>query len=198
MSKIKICGLFRMEDVSYVNEAMPDYVGFIFAKSRRQISPDMAMQLSKQLDKCIVPIGVFANAELNYVADLLQTGVIRIAQLHGCEDEEYIHKLRLRCRAPIIKAVNVMNACDIERVQESAADYLLLDSGGGTGRIFDWTLIGQIRKPFFLAGGVKMSNIERALAFHPYGIDICSGVETNGLKDREKIITLVRKVRCLG
>ena len=196
MPKIKICGIFRADDVLFVNEAMPDYAGFVFAKSRRQVSHSLARQLRSKLNKDILTVGVFSNELPSKIITLCEEGIISIVQLHGCESEEYIRKLKLCCNAPIIKATRVTYAYDIKRAQDSVADYLLLDSGAGTGQSFDWRLIEEMTRPFFLAGGVNADNIERALALHPYGIDVSSGVESNGLKDKEKIITMVQRLRC--
>ena len=196
MTRIKICGLFRDCDIDYVNEALPDYIGFVFAESRRQVSAEKAAEMRKRLEPSIVPVGVFVNAPLENIVRLYREGVIEIAQLHGSEDEDYIKSLKQSCGAPVIKAVRVEKSDDIERLKNTSAEYLLLDNGaGGTGKAFDWSLIADIDKPFFLAGGVKAENIDAALKLKPFAVDISSGAETDGFKDREKILRLVRRIR---
>jgi len=200
MTKIKICGVSRPEDIEYVNEAGPDYIGFVFAESRRRVRVAQAAALRQALRAGIVPVGVFVNADIDEIAALYEQGVIEAAQLHGAEDESYVATLRAHSRVPIIKAFSIAEEADILRASASPADYLLLDHGsGGTGAAFDWNLIerrtGRLKKPWFLAGGIEEANIQAALATKPYGVDISSGAETNGIKDREKIKRLVKAVR---
>ncbi|KUO78422.1 MAG: N-(5'-phosphoribosyl)anthranilate isomerase [Desulfosporosinus sp. BRH_c37] len=195
--KIKICGLFRDIDIDYVNEAKPDYIGFVFAKSRRQVSVEWAEAIRPRLRSEITPIGVFVNESLANVAKLLKDNIIEMAQLHGNENENYIKELKSLTDKLIIKAVRVLSPEDIEEAQHTVADFLLLDNGpGGTGESFDWSLVSKVKKPFFLAGGLKADNIEQAIvATSPYAVDLSSGVETDGLKDREKILEIVRRMR---
>ncbi|MDR1093715.1 MAG: phosphoribosylanthranilate isomerase [Clostridiales bacterium] len=199
MSKIKICGLFRSEDIEYVNEARPDYVGFVFAPGRRRIAPAQAAAFRKSLRPGIAPVGVFVNAPIDEIAALYRDGVIHLAQLHGGEDAAYIERLKAACGVPIIKVVKI--ARHSRRSEESQpltlclADYLLFDSGNGSGKTFDWNLIPRTGKPYFLAGGIGLGNIGDALALSPYALDVSSGAETNGLKDREKILQLVAACR---
>lgn len=201
MRKIKICGLFRDCDIDYVNEAMPDFIGFVFAKSRRQVSADWAEAMRPRLKSEITPVGVFVNQSLAKVAQLLNDDIIEMAQLHGDENENYIQKLKTLTNKPIIKAVRVLSQQDIEGAQDTVADFLLLDNGtGGTGESFDWSLVSkekkQQQKPFFLAGGLKADNLEQAIAAtSPYAVDLSSGVETDGIKDRAKILEIVRRMR---
>lgn len=196
MAKIKICGLFRAQDVEYVNEASPDYIGFVFAKSRRQVSPDNAALLRAGLKDDILPVGVFVDAPLCEIAKIYERGIIRAVQLHGREDEKYFVELRKLCSIPIIKAIQVSSAQDILNWQDSSVDYLLLDHGtGGSGERFDWDLIRCCKKPYFLAGGIHLDNMGEALSHKPYCVDISSGAETAGIKDRDKIRKLVEKVR---
>lgn len=194
--KIKICGLFRDIDIDYVNEAMPDYIGFVFAKSRRQVSTAWAAAMRSRLRSEITPVGVFVNESLANVVQLLNESIIEMAQLHGDENEHYIQTLKSLTHKPIIKTVRVLSQEDIEAAQHTTADFLLLDNGpGGTGESFDWRLVGQVKHPFFLAGGLKVDNIEQAIATtSPYAVDISSGVETDGIKDRAKILEIVRRV----
>lgn len=201
MRKIKICGLFRDCDIDYVNEALPDFIGFVFAKSRRQVSTVWAEAMRPKLKSKITPVGVFVNEPLANVARLLNADIIEIAQLHGDENETYIQKLKTLTNKPIIKAVRVLSQQDIEGAQHTAADFLLLDNGtGGTGESFDWSLVSmekkQQQKPFFLAGGLTADNLEQAIsATSPYAVDLSSGVESNGIKDRDKILEIVRRMR---
>jgi len=195
-AKIKICGLFREEDITYVNEAKPDYAGFVinFPNSRRSITEDRLSQLSGRLDKRIEPVGVFVDEKIEVVAGLLNSGAISTAQLHGTEDNEYIRQLRARAPGKkIIKALKIESALDIAAAENSEADMILLDNGYGTGKCFDWSLIGSIARPFILAGGLTPGNIPEAIEkFQPYAVDISSGVETEKMKDRMKIMEAVR------
>ncbi len=196
MTRIKICGLFRECDIDYVNEAGPDFIGFVFAESRRRVSAEKAAELRRRLEPSIIPVGVFVNAPQEEITRLYSEGVIEIAQLHGSEDEDYIRKLKQSCSIPIIKAVRVEKSGDIEALRNSSAEYLLLDNGaGGTGKAFDWSLVANIEKPFFLAGGVNEENIDAALKLNPFAVDISSGAETDGVKDREKILRLVYRIK---
>ena len=199
--KIKVCGLFRDCDIDYVNEAMPDFIGFVFAKSRRQVSTEWANAMRPRLRSEITPVGVFVNEPLARVVKLLNDNIIEMAQLHGAENETYIQELKTLTNKPIIKAVRVLSQEDIEAAQNTVVDYLLLDNGaGGTGESFDWSLVSkgkkQKRKSFFLAGGLNSGNLEQAiLATSPYAVDLSSGVETDGMKDRNKILEIVRRMR---
>ncbi|MDR0569484.1 MAG: phosphoribosylanthranilate isomerase [Spirochaetaceae bacterium] len=195
MPKIKICGLFRAEDIAFVNEAEPDYIGFVFARSRRQVRPAEAARLRDRLKPGIAPVGVFVNAPVEDIVRLYRDGTIGLAQLHGTEDENYIAELKSRCAAPVIKAFR-SEALSDPAGPSTGADYLLFDSGpGGTGEAFNWSLLEAFRGgvPWFLAGGVNLGNIAQAARLKPYCIDVSSGAETAGLKDREKILELVRQ-----
>ena len=195
MTKIKICGLTRMEDIAAVNIAKPEYVGFVFAQSRRKISPALAQELRKNLAADIIPVGVFVNEPIENILELVRCGTIEIIQLHGAEDEEYIRKLKQH--TSIIRAIGIAGAGDVCKHRQTAADYLLLDNAaGGTGQSFDWDLIGETEKPFFLAGGLNPENISRAIAkTSPFAVDVSSGVETNGVKDSAKIHEFIRIAR---
>ena len=198
--KIKLCGMFRDCDIDYVNEAMPDYVGFIvmFPKSHRNIDLETALRLKKRLSPNIKSVAVSVNAPVERFAEFAQSGVADMLQLHGNEDAEYIAELRRLTDVPLIKAVKVTEFGDILRAQELDADFLLLDSGTGTGKAFDHSLINRTRitKPFFLAGGLTPENVrEAADKIEPYGVDMSSGIETDKVKDREKILAAVREAR---
>ena len=191
MTKIKICGLFRECDIESVNAARPDWCGFIvnFPKSHRSLEPDAVRALRAKLDTGIVPVGVFVDQEPEYVAAMLNDGTISVAQLHGHEDAGCIARLRaLSPGCEIWKAVKVRSRADLDAANASAADLVVLDNGYGTGQTFDWSLAGGIARPFLLAGGLTPENIPGAIMqLHPYGLDISSGVETEKLKDRNKI-----------
>lgn len=189
MTKIKICGLKSAEDISYVNALNPDYIGFVFLKGRqRYISPRDAAALKALLKPTIQSVGVFVNEPLESVASLLETGTIQLAQLHGNEDASYAVKLKSLCHKPIIKAFIIKNKENIKKALDYPCDYLLLDNGLGTGETFDWSLIQDIHKPFFLAGGLTPANVKKAIEnINPYGVDVSSGVETNFRKDYQKI-----------
>lgn len=200
MPKIKICGLKRLEDIYTVNEYKPDYIGFVFAGKKRCISPELAYELKQHLDKIIKAVGVFVNAEIEFILKLVESGTIDVIQLHGDEDNAYIQELRLKTSVPIIKAVRVKSAEDILASEDIECDYLLLDTYadnayGGTGRAFDWNIIPKISKPFFLAGGLTPENIAAAANVNPYCLDISSGVETYGFKDKMKIEKAIKIVR---
>lgn len=195
---IKICGLTRPGDIEWVNQLRPEFIGFVFTPaSRRFVEPEAAAQLRSMLAPGIRAAGVFVDEEETQVAELAERGIIDIVQLHGSEDEEYIARLRMLTGAPIIKAFSVKTTEDMQRARECTADYVLLDSGsGGTGRTFDWSLVEDLGKPWFLAGGLDAENVKQALAIHvPFAVDVSSGVETDGKKDRIKMADFVNAVR---
>ena len=197
MTKIKLCGISRMCDIDIINQLKPDYIGFVFAKkSKRYVSYETADMLRQNLAPDIKVVGVFVNESEKQVATLLNKGIIDIAQLHGDEDENYISRLRKISDKPVIKAFCVSSKDDITGIEKSSADYLLLDSGAGSGECFDWGILKDIERPFFLAGGLDASNANRAVQeVHPYAVDVSSGIETNGFKDKEKMRTFVTVVR---
>jgi len=206
MVKVKICGLTRPCDIDAVNAETPDYVGFVFAESRRKVTPQQARELRARLDTGIVPVGVFVDETPEIVASLVHEGIIDIVQLHGSEDECYIETLKSLTEAPIIKAVAVQTTDDVQKWATTAADYLLLDNKtGGSGETFDWSLLSTestpsipstASKPFFLAGGLNATNITHAIeTVKPFAVDASSGVETNGFKDPAKIREFIRRAR---
>ena len=199
--QIKICGLMREADIRYVNRLRPEYAGFVFAPgSRRYVSDEEAGYLSSLLEPGIVPVGVFVNEDPERVADLLNRGSIRMAQLHGQEDAAYIRRLRRLTDKPLIQAFSIRTKEDVRRALESEADYLLFDQGsGGTGLTFDWSLILEVTRPFFLAGGLGEGNLEKAvLKVRPWAVDLSSSLETDGRKDPEKIRRAAELVRRLN
>ena len=189
MTKIKFCGLKRIEDIKYANDLKPDFIGFVFApKSKRFVDADTARELKNLLDTKIKAVGVFVDEDINVVTKLLKDGIIDIAQLHGSEDEEYIKSLRAICDKPIIKAFTIVSKDDIKKANESTADYILLDSGKGSGETFNWDLIKEVNRPYFLAGGLTLDNVENAVkTLHPFVVDVSSGIETDGFKDFDKM-----------
>jgi len=182
--KIKICGLKREEDIFYANKYLPDYIGFVFAKSKRQISAEEARELKKLLNPKIKAVGVFIDEDIKNIIPLLKEKIIDIVQLHGNEDQNYIDALKKAFPAPVIKAVRVGEDFVSPAVN---ADFILFDAGGGSGKTFDWTKIKNYKKPFFLAGGLNADNIKEAAKLKPFCVDLSSGVETDGKKDEEKI-----------
>lgn len=197
MTKIKICGLRREQDIRYANELMPDYIGFVFLKGKmRYVTFEEAAHLRSLLDPAIPAVGLFVNEPVENVIRLLQSGTIQIAQLHGQEDEAYAEELGRAGDHCIIRAFAVRSSEDIHRAFAFPADYPLLDNGKGTGETFDWSLFQEQEKPFFLAGGLSPENVKEAIeCFHPYAVDVSSGVETDGFKDYEKMKAFMDAVR---
>lgn len=198
MTRIKLCGLTRPCDIEWANDLRPDYIGFVFArKSRRYVPPMNARAFRETLNPAIQAVGVFVNEAPEVVADLLNTGVIDLAQLHGGEDEDYIKALRKLTDRPLIQAFRVENTADLERARQSTADHVLLDSGaGGTGTAFDWALLTTFDRPFFLAGGLAPENVRQAVqTIRPFAVDVSSGIETDGAKDCIKMTAFVNAVR---
>lgn len=218
ITKVKICGLSRPEDIAVVNGLHPDYIGFVFADfSHRYVDKETAVILKSQLDPGIQAVGVFVNEDVHFVAELMNEGVIDIAQLHGREDNDYIAELRSLLKPDdasasvtacgstenkadtsikIIRAFNINKISSMEEIEESTADLVLVDSGTGSGETFDWSRLAEIKRPYLLAGGLSPDNIAEAVeALHPYGVDVSSGVETDKLKDPEKMRRFVELVR---
>lgn len=197
MTKIKFCGLSRTCDIEAVNELKPEYIGFVFAeKSKRFVSPYDAKKLKSLLIPDIKAVGVFVNESPQTVADILNQGIIDIAQLHGSEDESYIQELRRLAEKPVIKAFRIENTDNLQQIESSSADYVLLDSGAGTGTVFDWNIIKHIKRPYFLAGGLSVDNAENAVnTLHPYAVDVSSGIETGGVKDKFKMAAFAAAVK---
>ena len=199
MVKIKLCGLSRPEDIAEANALMPDYIGFVFArKSKRYVPPEEAARLRALLDPGIAAVGVFVNAPEAQVAALLNSGTIQAAQLHCSEDAAYIRRLRALTDGELWQAFRVSGPEDLARAAASEADRILLDNGpGGTGERFDWGLLaGFTARPFLLAGGLYPENVREAVqAVRPWGVDVSSGIESDGRKDPEKMRAFVKAVR---
>jgi len=239
MTKVKICGLRRREDIEAVNRLKPEYIGFVFyEKSRRNVTEEEAMALRKALDPDIISVGVFVDAEPELILRLVKKGIISVAQLHGHETEEYIEKLKKKLekdsggyngRSPegggisskpeddikareaepehekdfehekefkVMKAFLIRSEKDLQAARETKADYILFDNGLGSGETFNWEILKDFRKPYFLAGGLTDANVTGAIQrLSPYAVDISSGVETDGYKDPDKIKSFIDAVR---
>ena len=196
--KIKICGLTREEDIRIVNDVRPDYVGFVFAGNKRKVDEAQAARVRQLLDENIPAVGVFVDAPIEQIYRLVKAKTVQLVQLHGNEDEDYITALNESCNVPVIKAFSVQTKADIEKARESSVSWVLLDNGkGGTGERFPWELIPSLKRPFFLAGGLSPENVREAATYRPYALDVSSGVETNGKKDKDKIKRFVTYVRNL-
>lgn len=197
MTRIKLCGLTRAEDIEAVNRLKPEYIGFVFAeKSKRYVSPEKAAELKKLLNPEIKAVGVFVDEDIDNVSELLKNRIIDIAQLHGNEDNSYIEKLKKLINMPVIKAFQIKSGDNIAEARNSAADYVLLDSGKGSGQRFNWELIKSINRPYFLAGGLDTENISIAVkSLRPFAVDVSSGIETDGKKDLDKMTAFVNAVR---
>lgn len=197
MTKIKLCGLRREADIAAANELSPDYAGFVLAPgSRRAVPPAQAAVLRAMLRPDIPAVGVFVDAPLVEVKRLLEDGTLDLAQLHGSEDADYVRALQNETGRQVIQAFRIRTEEDAARAAESPADYILLDAGAGDGRTFSWELVSEIRRPYFLAGGLTPENAPLAVKqLHPYALDVSSGIETDGWKDPEKMRAFVRAVR---
>ena len=206
MVKLKICGMRRPEDIEMANRYEPDYIGFVFAESPRKVSYEQAKELSALLNEDIVPVGVFVNEHMNIIVDLFKDGIIEIAQLHGDEDEKYIRNLKDKSieetgkQIPVINAIEIKEGADYDdellKWRDSASDYFILDSGKGSGKTFDWSLIDKesefFKNSIFLAGGLNSENLALAIEeFNPFAVDLSSSVETDGFKDEEKIEEII-------
>ena len=197
MTKIKFCGLTRIEDIEEVNKLKPDYIGFVFwPRSKRVVTREQASELKAMLDPSIKAVGVFVDEDIEVVKSLLNDDIIDIAQLHGSEDGTYINDLKMSTGKPVIKAFKIRSEDDGRQAEESPADMVLLDSGMGTGKTFNWEIIKGVKRPFFLAGGLAPDNAAEAIReLHPYALDVSSGIETEGIKDTKKMTDFYEAVR---
>lgn len=197
MTKIKLCGLSRLCDIEAVNELRPEYVGFVFVNtSKRYISQEKAKELKKRLAPEIKTVGVFADKHPEQISEICRKGIVDMVQLHGGEDEAYIRRLKALMAQPVIRAFCIRTAEDVDKAEKCSADYILLDSGAGSGTTFDWELVQNVERPYFLAGGLHIGNIKKAVEqLNLYGVDVSSGVETDGWKDKRKMQALIAAVR---
>ncbi len=211
--KIKTCGLFREEDINYANELKPDYIGFVFAESKRKVGVEKAYNLKNKLDKEIKSVGVFVNDNLDFILNLIREKIIDIIQLHGNEDNDFLDNLKTKTNAKIIKFIPVENADSILNSLNIFSDFILLDNlKGGVGKTFNWNYLKEafesnkkfievFNKKYFLAGGLNKENINEALKFNPYCVDLSGGLETDGIKDYEKmkyIINITKNYKNYG
>ena len=200
--KIKICGLIRREDILAVNTWKPDYAGFVFAPGKRRITGPKAQELRELLLPEIPAVGVFVNSPIDDILSLTRNGIIDLIQLHGDEDRDYMMELK-SCLAPgfpVIKAIRVRQAEDMKKAEDLPADFLLFDTYtkglyGGSGKTFDWSMIPDIKKPWFLAGGIDSTNVRQAMKTKAICLDLSSSVETEGKKDPQKIKEIIQIVR---
>ena len=211
--KVKMCGISKVETIPAIVDAKPDYMGLVFAPSKRQVTVEQAKILIEELHKqCInhydikvvKTVGVFVNETLDNLVRIADTANLDAVQLHGDEDETFIQSLKERTNVEVWKAVQIRSAADVEKWIDSSADMLLFDAyhkdeRGGTGEVFDWSSLDAFERPFMLAGGIDCTNVARAIrTVRPYGIDISSGIETNGVKDDEKITAFTKIVKSIG
>ena len=218
--KVKMCGISKVETIPAVVEAKPDYMGLVFAPSKRQVTVDQAKILVEELHRgyakkygsdtehdkndTIKTVGVFVNETVDNLVTIANEANLDAVQLHGDEDETFIQSLKERTNVEVWKAIQIRTAADTEKWIDSSADMLLFDAyhkdeRGGTGEVFDWSCLDTFERPFMLAGGIDSTNVARAIrTVRPYGIDISSGIETNGVKDDEKIIAFTKIVNSIG
>ncbi len=199
MTKVKICGICHEVEIGIMNELVPDFVGFVFvSKSRHFIAPEHAGLLRSKLRPGIRSVGVFANHSLKSVAMCVEVAGLDMVQLHGDETAEYIAALREYIRCPIMKVYKVAKPMDAEKALYSTADYVMLDGGNaGDGRTFDWSLLGNVRRKYFLSGGLTPENLNRAMIVtpQPYALNVSSGVEANKMKDYRKVMKFILGVK---
>lgn len=199
MVKVKICGICHESEIAIMNELVPDFVGFVFArKSRHFISPEHASYLRSKLKPGIKSVGVFNNESLHSVAMCVETAGLSMVQLHGDETGEYIAALREYVHCPIMKVYKVAKPIDAEKALYSTADYVMLDGGNaGDGKTFDWSMLGRMRRKFFLSGGLNPDNIQQALLLdpQPYALNTNSGVEAHRTKDFRKVMKFIQTVK---
>ena len=218
--KVKMCGISKVETIPAVVEAKPDYMGLVFAPSKRQVTVDQAKILVEELHRgyakkygsdtehdkndTIKTVGVFVNETVDNLVTIANEANLDAVQLHGDEDEAFIQSLKERTNVEVWKAIQIRSAADTEKWIDSSADMLLFDAyhkdeRGGTGEVFDWSSLDAFERPFMLAGGIDSTNVARAIrTVRPYGIDISSGIETNGVKDDEKITAFTKIVKSIG
>ena len=193
MTKIKMCGLTSYEDIKAANELRPDYIGFVFAKkSKRFVTFEKAKALRAGLECSVKAVGVFFVFDIRTVAELLNCGI----KLHGKEDDDYIVRLKAMTHKTVMKAFRISTKQDAAAAQASPADIVLLDAGAGGGVTFDWSLVSTVERPYFLAGGLAPDNAADAVAaLHPFALDVSSGIETDGHKDKKKMAAFIDAVR---
>ncbi|MBQ6304570.1 MAG: phosphoribosylanthranilate isomerase [Clostridiales bacterium] len=196
-TEIKICGLTRVEDIIAVNRYGADYAGFVFCKkSRRYIDSYKAGELIDFLRSDITTVGVFMDEPLDNVISAARISGVQMIQLHGHESDEYVEYVRRTLERPVIKAFKADEEGALEKALKSNADYVMIDSGAGSGRKFDWNILKGFNRDYFLAGGLDPESVGEALSMlEPFAVDVSSGVETDGLKDEEKIEKFIKAVK---
>ncbi len=198
ISKLKICGIRRIEDILMVNEIKPEFIGFVFAKSKRQIDLNTAIELKSELNSKIKCVGVFVNEDIDQIVKIVDSKAIDIIQLHGDESPDYIKQLKEKVSAKIIKVIKINSDLN-DNTSFSQVDYLLYDSGNGSGKPFDWNININRKKPTFIAGGININNIEEAYKiFNPFAFDVSSGVEVGGYKNLDKMREIKTKLDSLN
>ena len=197
MARVKICGMRRPEDIEFANRVKPDYIGFVFASfSKRYVSYEQAKQLKELLDPSIKVVGVFVDENPKIVASAANDDLVDMIQVHGTEEPGEIERIKAFTQKTIIQAIKVHSREDVRMAEHSPADGILLDSGMGSGETFDWRLLGGITRPYFLAGGLTPENVEGAIKkCHPFGVDVSTGVETDGVKDPVKMEAFMQAVK---
>ncbi len=197
MTKIKICGLRTEEDIRLVNEYRPEYCGFIFCEpSKRYITPEKAASLIGLLDSAITPVGVFLDEDAKKTAEVVQLSGVCLVQLHGKEDDDYIGLVRELTGRKVIKAFKPDTEEDVRAAEKSSADMIMFDAGAGSGKTFSWDVLKGCKRKYFLAGGLAPENAAQAVrTLRPYALDVSSGVETDGSKDKVKVEEFINNVR---
>ena len=196
-TELKICGLSRMEDVIAVNRHGADYAGFVFfKKSKRYIDPYKAGELIEFLRSDIKSVGVFMDEPLDNVISTARISGVEMIQLHGHESEEYVEYVKRTLERPVIKAFKADEEGALEKALHTTADYVLIDSGAGTGKKFDWNILKDFKREYFLAGGLDPDSAGEAISLlEPFAVDVSSGVETDGIKDEKKIESFIKAVK---
>ena len=196
-TELKICGLSRLEDIIAVNRHGADYAGFVFfEKSKRYVDPYKANELISLLRADIKPVGVFLDEPLDNVVRIARITGVELIQLHGHESEEYVEYVKRTLDRPVIKAYKASEEGALEKAAQSSADYVMIDSGAGSGNKFDWSILKDFKRDYFLAGGLDPESVGEAIRMlEPFAVDVSSGVETDGIKDEKKIAEFINAVR---
>lgn len=199
-TELKICGLSRVEDIIAVNRHGADYAGFVFfPKSKRYVDPYKANDLISLLRTDIKPVGVFMDEPLDDVVRIARISGVEMVQLHGHESEEYVEYVKRTLDRPVIKAYKAGEEGALERAANSSADYVMIDSGAGSGKKFDWSILKDFKRDYFLAGGLDSESVGEAIRMlEPFAVDVSSGVETDGIKDEKKIAEFIKAVKYGG
>ena len=199
-TELKICGLSRVEDIIAVNRHGVDYAGFVFfPKSKRYVDPYKANDLISLLRTDIKPVGVFMDEPLDDVVRIARISGVEMVQLHGHESEEYVEYVKRTLDRPVIKAYKAGEEGALERAANSSADYVMIDSGAGSGKKFDWSILKDFKRDYFLAGGLDSESVGEAIRMlEPFAVDVSSGVETDGIKDEKKIAEFIKAVKYGG